>query len=130
MGDNPFRFTDALFKHQKFPASELEKDYNPFLINRSLSYSGDTLFYAQEMNTWNRLPVHMQYDYLNNSITATRGNRNPWAKPDKSDNVLLVSAYYGYSLPKAREALTQLTEADLEIMRKKMEKGGTEGGKR
>ena len=38
-----------------------EKDYVPFLTNKSLSYFTDTLLYANEMNRYHFLDKRLQY---------------------------------------------------------------------
>ena len=49
---NPFKFTDAInYTKEDIMIDDItEKAYNPFLINRSLSYFPDTVLAANEMN--------------------------------------------------------------------------------
>ena len=44
----------------------------------------------------------------------------------KIHNLDLVKEYFGYSDQKAKEALTLLTDDDLELIRSKLNKGGNE----
>jgi hypothetical protein len=128
----PFDIVNALYKGTNLytdpdtPKEELEKAYVPFLINRALSYNIGTLFFADDLNFYHGLDHRMQHDYLNNSIKPGKRNYSSWSKPDTTDDVLMLSEYYGYSLTKAREALPLLSENDLEDIREKMKKGGQE----
>ena len=87
----------------------LEKEYVPFVINRSLSYFPDTLFHANEMNIKHYLSRKMQYDFLRLTIRKRR-RFSKWNKKDNSADLELVKEYYGYSTKKALEVLPMLSK--------------------
>lgn len=79
-----------------------QKEYVPFLVNRSLSYFTDTLLYANEMNRCNTLDNLMQYEYLFNSIR--KGKRfSKWAKSNTSEEIIAISKYFNINLKRAQE---------------------------
>ena len=100
-----------------------EKAYVGFMINRGLSYHADTVLLANEMNRRHRTPAVMQYDFLRGTIRA-RKRFAKWEKMEDSDAVKFVSLEYGYSYPKAREALKLLDEDQIETIIKKHDHGG------
>ena len=104
--------------------SECVKDYVPFLVNRGLSMSYDTIMYANEMNLRPNIDKQRHYDFLRVAIPK-RKRYNKWAKKDTlSDDVLLVSQYYKYNKEQAVKALSLLNEEQLTIIRHKMDIGG------
>lgn len=100
-----------------------EKDYSPFLINRSLSFFPDTILYANEMNRYSDIPKKSQFSYYLNSIPK-RKRYSKWFKKDAETKPLsLVMEYYGYSSEKAKEALKILSEEQLKTIEEKLTKG-------
>lgn len=100
-----------------------EKDYSPFLINRSLSFFPDTILYANEMNRYSDIPKKSQFSYYLNSIPK-RKRYSKWFKKDAETKPLsLVMEYYGYSSEKAKEALKILSEEQLKVIEEKLTKG-------
>ena len=102
-----------------------ENQYPAWVVNNALYGHSDTLLLVNEMNIYNQLDNKLQYDFLLNSIRQ-RKRFAPWLKTSKIDNLDLVKEYFGYSDQKAKEALTLLTDDDLELIRSKLNKGGNE----
>ena len=100
-----------------------EKDYNAFMVNRGLSYYNDTVIYANEMNKYAHIDSRMQYDFLK-QIIRKRKRFSKWNKVDKSADVEVIKEYYGYSRDKAYQVLSILTKDQLDVIRKKISKGG------
>lgn len=101
-----------------------EKDYTPFVVNRALSYFPDTVLYANEMNLVSTTaPKKWQYDFLRLSVSK-RKRFSKWAKKSHSDNLAVVMEYYKYSAEKALEALSILSEQQLQLIKQQMDKGG------
>ena len=124
----PFEFIKSISQTKdnfikEFPS--VEKDYKPFLVNRGLSFFQDTILQVNEMNRNHYLDNKLQFDYLLNSIT-TRKRWSKWLKPDKIDNLEMVKEYYGFGNEKAKEALEVLSDAEIEFIKTKFEKGGVE----
>ena len=99
-----------------------EKDYVPFLTNKSLSYFTDTLLYANEMNRYHFLDKRLQYEFYLNSIRKKKRFAK-WAKADDNDEVMMVQEYFKFSPQKAKDALKVLTPTQKNIIKHKMENG-------
>lgn len=56
------------------------KDYNPFIVNRALSFHSDCIPYVEEMNRLHFLDKDMQYQYLIHSIRPMKRKFPPWQK--------------------------------------------------
>jgi hypothetical protein len=104
--------------------NDAEKHYDPFLTNRALSYHRDTIFYAQEMNSYPGLDKRLQYRFLINMIRPQRRKGSKWAKKQESDDLKVVQEYFGYSYKDAMTALTILSKEQLKEIKRKLEKGG------
>ena len=121
---NPFDFVKSITYTKKDIMHDLnESEYESFLVNRSLSYHQDCLLYANEMNRIFELSVRLQYHYLLNTIRK-RKRVAKWIKPEKIDDLNIVMEYYQVSRAKAEEYLNIISENDIAILRKKMNKGG------
>ena len=122
----PFEFTKTInnTKHNLMDeALGVEKDYIPFLVNRSLGYFMDTIMYANEMNRFNSLDYKLQYDFLLN-IIRPRKRYSKWLKKSKNDNIDLIKKFYGYSYTKAKDVVDILSEDQIEHIRSKLDTGG------
>ena len=102
-----------------------ERKYPAWVVNRALYAHSDTILLVNEMNVNNHLESKLQFDFLLNSIRP-RKRFAPWLKTSKIKNLDLVKEYFGYSDQKAKDALTLLTDDDLELIRSKLNKGGNE----
>ena len=122
---NPFQFLNAInyTKKDLMVDPENEKHYNSFVINRSLSYFPDTVAIANEMNKYHHLDSRLQFSFLIN-IIRKRKRFSKWIKPEIEDDVEVVKKYYGYSNEKSRQILPLLTSQQIDIIRKKVSKGG------
>ena len=99
-----------------------EKEYVPFIVNRSLSYFPDTLFHANEMNCNHFLAKKLQYDYLRN-VVRKRKRFSKWDKKVQNDDIDLIKSYFGYSTKKAIEALSVLSKNDIKKIRESIQTG-------
>ena len=121
---NPFDvINDISLKKAGLITGDNEKDYNPFLTNRGLSYFPDTIFHAQEMNKLHHLDKKLQYDYLFNSIRKSK-RFSKWSKKDNSKDIDAIIEYFGYSRRRAEESLTILDKEQVKSIKKKLDKGG------
>ena len=122
----PFEFTKTINETKLNLIDEdpeVEKDYIPFLVNRSLGYFMDTIMYANEMNQKNSLDHKLQYDFLLN-IIRPRKRFSKWLKKSKDDNIDLVKKFYGYSYTKAKDVVDILSEDQLKHIRSNLDTGG------
>ena len=100
-----------------------KKDYAPYIINRCLSGTIDTLMYSNEMNKNSSLDKKLQYDFFINTV-RTRKRYSPWIKKDNIKDLEVVKSYYGYSNEKAKQALKILTQEQINFIKSKLETGG------
>lgn len=100
-----------------------EKEYQPWLTNKTFSYFPDTALYASEMNKYSFLPNQMAFDYLINSISK-RKRFTKQSKHITSDEVRAISEYFGYSLRRAEETIKYLTADQISEIKKKTDTGG------
>jgi hypothetical protein len=122
---SPFDFINAIHhsKEALIVDDWSEKQYNPYLINRGLSFGADTVIYANEMNARPHLDRLLQFDFLINTIRP-RKRYNKWLKAETVEVLEWIQEYYGYSKEKARQVLPLLSEAQLKTIKSRMDKGG------
>jgi len=102
---------------------DCERDYAPFVVNKCLSGQLDSVLYANEMNKHHQLDKRMQYDFFINSLRK-RKRFSPWLRKDKVKNIEAVKSYYGFSTAKAEQALTILSNEQLDYIYEKLNTGG------
>ena len=102
----------------------LEREYNPYIINRCMSHHIDSIMYANEMNIYYSLPKKLQYDFYINSLRKRKRYADRVSK-EKIQDLDYVKRYYGYSNEKAKQALRILTTEQLNYIKSKFETGGT-----
>ena len=122
---SPFDFLNAINDTKKHLIVDdlTEKKYSGFMVNRGLSYFHDTVLLANEMNRYHHLDGKLQFDFLINTVRKKK-RFSKWLKPDEAEAIEVVKEYYGYSNEKARQALTLLTESQLNELKKRTYKGG------
>ena len=122
---NPFEYVNAICdsKQNLIVDEASEKAYNPFMINRTLSYHFDTVLLANEMNQRAHLDKKLQNDFLINTVRKKRRFAK-WMKPLSSDDLEVVKEYYGYSNEKARQVLPLLNDEQMGQLRQRIFKGG------
>ena len=119
---NPFEYLNSI-NYTKKDIMEDENTYNPYMINRSLSYFQDTVLAANEMNRLHSTDKKLQYHFYIN-IVRKRKRFSKWNKPELENDLEVVKEYYGYSNEKASQALALLSSEQLDYLRKKVNKGG------
>ena len=122
---SPFDFLNSINMTKKdlMEDPDTEKQYVPFVVNRSLSYFPDTVAIANEMNKYHHLDAKLQYQFLIN-IVRKRKRFSKWIKSDLENNIEKVKEYYGYSMDKARQVMPLLSTDQLNIIINKVDKGG------
>ena len=106
-----------------------EKEYLPFVVNRTLSYFLDTVLYANEANIRNTADKKLQFDLLLNSIRSNR-RFSRWLKPEENKDIDAIKEYYGYSNQRAKEVLDLLTGEQLSFIHESLSKGGLKNDRR
>lgn len=104
---------------------ENEKDYVPFVVNRALSFHKDCIFFANQMNQVPNVDGILQYQYLLNIIRSYKRRYQKWHKRETIENLEAVKEYYNYSTEKAKESLLVLSDNQLEQIKKRLFRGGS-----
>jgi hypothetical protein len=100
-----------------------QKFYPAYVVNRSLSYFGDTIFYANEINCNPFLDQKAQFDFYRFSIRKKK-RFSLWAKKEENEDIALIKEAFGYSEAKAREVLNIIRPQELDKIKKSLDKGG------
>ena len=122
---NPFEYANAInYTKKNIMVDDIaEKAYNPFMINRQLSYFPDTVLAANEMNRHHHVDNRLQFDFFIN-IIRKRKRFSKWFKPEQISDLETVKEYYGYSNEKARQVLTLLNTDQINELKRKVTTGG------
>ena len=96
---------------------EVERDYLPYMVNRSLSFSPDTILYANSMNERWTLDKKLQYDFLYGSVRRRR-RYDKWMKREEDEMLPLVVELYKVNQRRAAEYLSLLTEEQKQQLRR------------
>lgn len=123
---NPFTFINEItYGKRDVMEDELaEREYNSWVTNRTLSYFIDTVFQANEMNKHHQADNRLQFDYLINTVRKKK-RFSKWIKPSTYESIELVKEYYGYSERQAKDVVDILSNEQMDIIRKRLVKGGT-----
>jgi hypothetical protein len=100
-----------------------EAGYVPFIINRSLSYTNDGLFVANEVNRFPQLDKKLQFDYYFHGLRK-RNRFAKWAKKVSSEDLDAIKVFYKYSDRKALDAIAILSEQQIKDIKDRLHKGG------
>lgn len=125
----PFDFVNAIHytKEALIVDEWSEKQYNAFVINKSLSFGADTVIAANEMNSRPHVERRLQFDFLINTIRP-RKRFNKWLKAEKIEDLEVVKQYYNYNTEKAQQALRILTPEQLQTIKERLNTGGLTNG--
>ncbi len=123
---NPFDYVNSILQNKKnLIVDELtEKDYSPFLVNRTLSYHKDCIMYANEMNRRHLTDKKLQYDFLLNTIRSQKRPFAKWVKSEKSEDLECIKQVFGLSNEKAREAMRLLSNEQIQQLKEQTDTGG------
>jgi len=123
---NPFDFVKEILqgKKQLIVDDLTEKEYNPFIINRSLSYHKDCVLFVNEMNRRHFVEKKLQNDFLLNTVRSQKRPFAKWIKAEKSDDLECIKQVYGFSNSKAREALRLLSKDQIQQLKEQTDIGG------
>lgn len=124
---SPYDFVNSI-SHTKKNLFETEPDaekvYTPFVVNRALSLTQDTVKAAQAMNERPWLAKQDQFSFLLNMVRARKRYAKWLKKPALDEQVDLVAKYYGVSLRKARQIVSLHTPEQLDRMKSRLDRGG------
>lgn len=122
---NPFEYVKAINNNKKDIMVDdiAEKEYNAFMVNRSLSNFQDTVLYANLMNVNHHVDARLQFDFFINTIRK-KNRFSKWLKPLDYKDLDVIKEYYGYSDEKAKSVLSLLDNKQIEELKKRIYKGG------
>ena len=123
---NPFDYVNSILQNKKnLIVDELtEKEYQPFLVNRTLSYHKDCVLYANEMNRRHLTDKKLQYDFFLNTIRSQKRPFAKWIKTEKSEDLECIKQVFGLSNEKAREAMRLLSNEQIQQLKEQTDTGG------
>jgi len=123
---NPFDYVNAILQNKKQIITDdiTEKDYNAFIVNRSLSYHKDCIMYANEMNRSHFLDKKLQNDFLLNTVRSQKRPFAKWVKSAKSEDLTCIKQVFGFSDSKASEAARLLTKEQIQQLKEQTDIGG------
>ena len=105
---------------------KIEEAYNPFIINKTLSYFPDTIMQSNTMNQFFDIDNKLQYDFFLNSIRKKK-RFSRWIKSNIEENVDTVKQYYKVGNEKAVEILSLLNDEQISIIKSELSEGGVSG---
>ena len=122
---SPFDFVKSVSYDKKdLMVDEVEeKAYQPFLLNKSLSYHQDSVFFINEMNNRHHLDNRLQYVFLLNTLRK-RQRFSKCEKPYVSKKLDTIKKYYQISTLKAKEYMEVLTDKQYRELKNRMKTGG------
>lgn len=106
---------------------ENERDvnqYNPYVVNKALSFHMDCILYANQMNMNYNLDNDLQFQYYLNTVRPMKRKFQPWQKAEVNKDMEPVKEYFGFSNEKAKQALRVLNSDQLTYIKEKTNKGG------
>jgi hypothetical protein len=111
-------------KEHLLNSEDTEKEYTPFVVNKSLSQHIDCIFLSNEMNMNHHLDNKLQYDFYFHSVKPYKRNYEKWFKYKETKEIEQIKEYYNCSSIKAKGILSVLTPEQLKIIQSKLDKGG------
>jgi hypothetical protein len=125
----PFDFVNAasqskkdLIRDSDYPEMT-EKEYVPFIVNRSFSFFEDTILHANEMNMRAHLFNGAQFDYYR-GILRSRKRFSKWHKSEKNADLDMIQRVYSCNRTVAKMYLKVLSIDDLKRIRARLNEGG------
>ena len=126
---NPFDFVKSVSYDKKdIMVDDIEeKAYQPFLINKALSYHQDAVFLVNEMNIIHSSDSRLQYLFFINTLRK-RQRFSKWHKPYESKKLETVKNAFNVSSQRAKEYLELLSEKQYRDLKESMKIGGKNNG--
>jgi hypothetical protein len=122
---NPFDFVKSVSQTKiDLMVDEVEeKAYQPFLINKALSYHQDSVFFTNEMNIRHGVDNRLQYVFFLNTLRK-RQRFSKWSKPYISKKLDVIKKHYQVSTKIAKEYVELLSVSQMKELKKTMNLGG------
>ena len=101
----------------------VEKQYNPYIVNRGFANFNDTILHANEMNMRHHMFNAAQFDYYR-AILRKRKRFSKWPKADKNNDLDAIQQVYQCNRTVAKLYLKALSKEDLKAVHDKLVTGG------
>lgn len=112
----PFDFVNDITSDKKYLFDEqTEGQYVPFVINKTLSFSVDTILMANFVNENNHLDKEMQHDLLWFGVRKKPKKFHRWPKKD-AKNLNMIQRLYNCNERNATQIAGLLTQEQLNII--------------
>lgn len=121
-----WRFENSIINGKQI---EIDGDYEQWRVNTILANHKDIVLHVNEVNKYN-VPDKNHYNYLFNSVKKYKRWSKGLSKEEKKkleqekELISLISEYYKYNTLRAKEALKLLSVDEIEIIKKRLDKGG------
>jgi hypothetical protein len=106
----PFTFVNAINDGKDI---EVTSEYSQYLVNRNFSMFQDTILIANHGNGMNNINNEMHFKYYRN-LVSRRKRFARWPKGHSSEVINMISAHFDFSMEKTLEALSILTDQQIE----------------
>lgn len=105
---------------------EFNSVYVQHVVNLAFCRYIDTIMIVEKLCLMRKLTNLQHFDYLYNSIP--KGIRNAkWNKKEEPQiDLEVISAVYNYSINKSKDVVNLFSTTDLELLKTKLIKGGSE----
>lgn len=100
-----------------------EKGYQPFLVNRSMSYHYDTVMLANMVNQWAHVDNRPQYEFYKNTVKPKK-RFGKWQKPETTDLINIITEQYNCNKQVAEQYASLLSDEQKNLLIKNNNKGG------
>lgn len=97
----------------------VEKEYPPYIINRTLSLFPDTILLVNELNQRAFLDKKLQFQFLLNTVRK-RKRFSKWLQKPKMEKIDSIKTFYGYNTKKAMDVLDILSDKQIEEIELKL----------
>lgn len=118
---SPFDYINII--NSKSGVVEVEKGFEPYIINKAMSNNLDCVFWANEVNKYS-MDSQMLFDFYYFGLDK-RKRYGKWFKKDTTneDHINLIKEYFGYSAQKATDVYPLLKD-QIDDIKVALDKGG------
>lgn len=125
-----FKFVEAVSKSKKdlikdaeIP-EDMEREYNPYITNKSFSFYVDTILHANEMNGKHWLFKDAQFRYYLGALRP-RFRKTEWFKAKKDSDLDNIQQVFQCNRTVAKQYMKVLSNENLQVINNKVSKGGS-----
>lgn len=108
-----FDILNSLYHSKDLKFIDVEKSYNPYMINKFVSMNSDLILIANEMNINPFLSKKLQFDFYT-SIIRKKKRYTKYLKAEKEEIIDVIKFYMKCSNEKAKDILRLLSKEQIE----------------